>query len=161
MLKLTGSLFSSIVANTPLISIDLVIKNCSGEVLLGLRTNRPALGKWFVPGGRICKDETINDAFGRLTREELGIAAPIAEGQFLGVYEHFYPDNYSGDDFSTHYVVLGYQLTLDLSLDKLPKEQHGNYRWWNQADLLKSEEVHIHSKWYFEKSRKLGGIPHD
>jgi len=151
MSRLDRTLFSSIVANTPLISIDLLIKNSNGEILLGQRTNRPAQGKWFVPGGRIYKDESISDAFGRLTQEELGTAVPITEGQFLGVYEHFYPDNFSGDGFSTHYIVLGYRLTLDLSLEQLPQVQHEGYRWWGEADMLQSEEVHPHSKWYLEQ----------
>ena len=101
-----------IVANTPLVSIDLVVRNGRGEILLGQRTNRPAQGMWFIPGGRIRKDESIQNAFLRLSREELGAAVPVDEAQILGVYEHFYPDNFSVDGFSTHYVALGYQLTL-------------------------------------------------
>ncbi len=153
MAWLNDAIFSSIVANTPLISIDLVVKNGRGEILLGLRTNRPAQGMWFVPGGRICKDEPISDAFLRLTCEELGVALPIDKGQFLGVYEHFYPDNFSGDEFSTHYVVLGYQIALDLTLDQLPRAQHEGYRWWKVSALLQSERVHIHSKWYFDRQQ--------
>lgn len=34
--------FKTIITSTPLISIDLVIKNTGGEYLLGLRNNRPA-----------------------------------------------------------------------------------------------------------------------
>ena len=152
---LDHSLFSSIVANTPLVSIDLVIRNSRGEVLLGKRTNRPAQGKWFVPGGRILKDETISKAFERLTLVELGVPVGLSDGDFLGVFEHFYPDNYSGDDFSTHYVVLGYKLMLDLELNDLPQAQHESYRWWRRDELLLSDEVHLHSKWYlFEESRK-------
>ncbi|MCW8840450.1 MAG: GDP-mannose mannosyl hydrolase [Gammaproteobacteria bacterium] len=142
------SLFSAVVANTPLVSIDLVVRNPSGEVLLGLRTNRPAQGTWFVPGGRIRKDEAIRDAFMRLTEVELGRAIPQAEWQFLGVYEHFYPDNFSGDGFSTHYVVLGYEIRLDIDVASLPKEQHSDYRWWGVDEMLASDEVHLHSKWY-------------
>jgi len=82
---LDKSLFSSIVSNAPLISIDLVIRNSKDELLLGKRINRPAKGKWFVPGGRILKDETIQEAFSRLTSEELGLTISISEGQFVGV----------------------------------------------------------------------------
>ena len=148
MSRLDDNLFSSIVANTPLVAIDLVIKNSQSKVLLGQRSNRPALGKWFVPGGRIYKDESIKDAFARLTQEEIGVEIPQTDGKFLGVYQHFYPDNYSGDNFSTHYIVLGYQLALDLSLEQLPRVQHENYQWWEPSELLQSEDVHLHSKWY-------------
>lgn len=36
--------FKTIVDKTPLISIDLVVKNTAGKVLLGQRLNRPAQG---------------------------------------------------------------------------------------------------------------------
>jgi colanic acid biosynthesis protein WcaH len=47
--------FATVVRSTPLISIDLIVENESGEFLLGKRTNRPAQGYWFVPGGRVQK----------------------------------------------------------------------------------------------------------
>ena len=34
--------FATVVRSTPLISIDLIVENDSGEFLLGKRTNRPA-----------------------------------------------------------------------------------------------------------------------
>ena len=140
--------FKTIVASTPLVSIDLVVRNSEGEVLLGQRLNRPAQGYWFVPGGRILKGETFDDAFERLTEVELGVEIPLARANFLGAYQHFYEDNFSGDDFSTHYVVLGYELILDVPLDSLPRLQHGHYRWWHVAELMMSDEVHRHTKWY-------------
>ena len=158
MNKLDSSLFTSIVANTPLISIDLLIRNSQGEVLMGKRINRPAQGKWFVPGGRILKDESIPVAFSRLVYDEIGLSTAINEGRFLGVYEHFYPDNFSGNKFSTHYIVLGYQLSIDLSLELLPKEQHDIYRWWGIDELLKSDEVHLHSKWYLDPAEGIRAI---
>jgi colanic acid biosynthesis protein WcaH len=148
--KLDDALFSTVVANTPLISIDLVIKNNRGEVLLGRRKNRPAQGKWFVPGGRIHKNESIQDAFLRLSREEIGVGIQLSDGKFLGVFEHFYPDNFSEDGFSTHYVVLGYLLILEVQLEHLPQTQHEKYCWWEPQKIMSSDEVHLHSKWYIE-----------
>lgn len=57
--------FLEIVRLTPLVSIDLIVLDQAGDVLLGRRVNRPAQGMWFVPGGRIRKDETLADAFKR------------------------------------------------------------------------------------------------
>ncbi len=48
--------FKTVINSTPLISVDLVIKNNEGQILLGKRTNRPAKGFWFVPGGWVLKD---------------------------------------------------------------------------------------------------------
>ena len=141
--------FKTVVASTPLVSIDLVVKNKQGQVLLGLRNNRPAQGYWFVPGGRIRKDESMKDAFSRLVSAELGVHSSIEQANFLGPYEHFYEDNFSGTGFSTHYVVLGFSLVLDLDLVSLPDEQHHDYRWHTVEELLNSPLVHQHTKDYF------------
>ena len=110
--RLETELFKSIVEHTPLISIDLIIRNEDGKALLGQRLNRPAQNYWFVPGGRILKDESFENAFKRVTFEELGVQISINEAKFLGIYEHFYSDNFSGTCFSTHYVVHGYEISL-------------------------------------------------
>ena len=141
--------FRTVVRSAPLISIDLVVINSQGQVLLGQRTNRPAQGFWFVPGGRILKDESMAVAFRRLSKAEVGVSGEIGEAEFLGVYEHFYTDNFSGTDFSTHYVVLGYRLVHDLDLNSLPDAQHHSYRWFDVAELLASDQVHDNTKAYF------------
>lgn len=154
MQRLNDETFKTVVASTPLVSIDLVIRNSDNQILLGLRTNRPAQGFWFVPGGRICKDETFEQAFERLTKTELGRLVPLSNAQFLGPYQHLYKDNFSGLDFSTHYVVLGYQMVLDINLDAIPTEQHNIYRWWTEKELLDSPSVHRNTKAYFSEYYK-------
>ncbi len=147
---LDSDTFRQIVAGTPLISIDLIVYNELGQVLLGQRLNRPAQGYWFVPGGRIRKDERLAEAFLRLTRDELGYPLPLSSASFLGPFEHFYSDNFSGSDFSTHYVVLGFEVTLNTCvLSQLPSEQHDAYNWFDIDELMQSDVVHPHTKLYF------------
>lgn len=148
-MRLALNTFKIVVESTPLVSIDLVVRNKQGNVLLGERTNRPAQGYWFVPGGRILKDETFEQAFERLTKIELGTELTLSEAKFIGPYEHHYDDNFSGTGFSTHYVVLGYEVTLNIDTGDLPKEQHGAYKWWNVDELLASKWVHQNTKDYF------------
>ncbi len=150
-MKLPIETFKTVIESTPLISIDLLVRNSKGEILLGERLNRPAQGYWFVPGGRILKDEPMDVAFSRLVLDELGAEMLIGEARFLGPFEHFYDDNVTGEGFSTHYIVLGYEVTLDAAVDELPFEQHGNYRWLSEAEMLADDAVHIHSKWYLNK----------
>ncbi len=149
--------FRSIVANTPLVSIDLVIQNCSGEVLLGQRLNRPAKGVWFVPGGRILKNETMDAAFSRLTRVELGKAFQRSAARMLGVYEHFYANSVfgeSGEGPDTHYIVLAYQLVLAEGEVLQPSHaQHDAYRWWPLTEVQTSEEVHENTRVYLDALR--------
>ncbi|MEP1870522.1 MAG: NUDIX domain-containing protein, partial [Paraglaciecola sp.] len=92
--------FSNVIESTPLVSIDLVVKNSIGQALLGKRLNRPAKDSWFVPGGRILKNESMAEAFKRLTHDELGQELVITQAELLGVYDHFYEDNVFGDKFT-------------------------------------------------------------
>jgi colanic acid biosynthesis protein WcaH len=143
--------FSTVIASTPLVSIDLVVTNSNDEALLGKRLNRPARDTWFVPGGRILKDESMANAFKRLTMEELGEYFSIEQATLLGPFDHFYQDNVFGDEFTTHYVAIAYQVQLDKPLKDLPLDiQHGSYQWIKISNLLADEKVHKHTKWYFE-----------
>ncbi len=143
--------FSQVVENAPLVSIDLVIEDEFGRILLGQRLNRPAQGFWFVPGGRILKDEKLECAFVRLTREELGLEFELSQAKLLGPYTHLYHDNVFGNEFSTHYVAIAYKLPVIRSALKLPMDvQHSNYCWYDKHELLTSDKVHIHTKWYFQ-----------
>ncbi len=145
--------FSTVIESTPLVSIDLVVKNKHGQALLGERLNKPAKGNWFVPGGRILKDESMANAFKRLTKEELGQEFSLNQAELLGPFDHFYNDNVFGDEFSTHYVAIAYVLTLDKDLEELPFDiQHGSYKWFEIDSLLNDDKVHLHTKWYFENN---------
>ena len=159
MMFLSQEDFATVVRSTPLISIDLIVENERGEFLLGKRTNRPAQGFWFVPGGRVQKDETLTDAFERLTLAELGLQLPMAAGQFYGVWQHFYDDNFSGTGFSTHYIVLGFRLKVSEADLRLPDSQHDDYRWQTPEALLASDNVHDNSRAYFlaERQGEAGG----
>lgn len=150
--------FATVVRSTPLISIDLIVENAQGQFLLGKRLNRPAQGDWFVPGGRVQKDESLHAAFERLTEAELGLRLPLSAAEFYGVWQHFYDDNFSVDDFSTHYIVLGFRLRVSENDLQLPDAQHDAYRWLVATEILVNEDVHDNSRAYFcEKSQ--AGVP--
>ena len=109
---LPQDIFEVVIRSTPLVSIDIILKNTIGEVLLGKRNNRPAKGNWFVPGGRVLKDEPLDVAFKRLIQNELALKEEVSS-KFRGVYQHFYDDNFLGNNFATHYVVLAYEVNFN------------------------------------------------
>jgi colanic acid biosynthesis protein WcaH len=144
--------FAAVVRLTPLVAIDLIARTRDGRVLVGRRIHQPAKGVLFVPGGRITKNETRAAAFKRLTREELGLELDLADARFVGVFEHFYPHNrFEKGGFGTHYIVLAYELALDLELTSLPTDQHGEYLWLTPEELLAQPDVHENTKCYFAK----------
>ena len=142
--------FAQVVRNTPLVAIDLIIRNPDQCVLVGLRTNEPAKGKWFVPGGVVRKYERLADAFARIVKAEIGLEASIGDGKFIGVYEHLYHSNVFGEEgFGTHYVVLAYQLNLDHQPQLVNDRQHSEFRWMTPAELISSADVHQNTRAYF------------
>ena len=144
---LEKEVFSSVVQHAPLVSIDLIVKDQQSRVLLGKRTNEPAKGYWFVLGGRIYKDETLDTAFTRTVKDELGLDMSREEALFDKTYEHFYNNNVFNHSFSTHYVVLAHKIQID-TLPELNK-QHSEYRWFEVEELLSSDDVHSYTKDYF------------
>lgn len=144
--------FLKTIDSTPLVAIDLIVPNEQGAWLLGYRVNKPAQGFWFVPGGRIRKNERLDDAFRRIARDELGCdGLERADAELVGVYEHLYEDNVCGTPgISTHYIVLGYRLRYPIALDSLPKTQHTDYRWATADEIASDLTVHANTQAYFE-----------
>ena len=153
--------FLGLVDAAPLVAMDLVLVRGGSEILLGQRNNRPAQGFWFVPGGRIRKNEPMQQALARVAREELGLdlACLAQEPEHMGAFQHFYGDCFAGDvGVSTHYVVMG-------NLVRLPKDalvavadaQLSALRWWPLDEAMGSEEVHRFTKDYVEQLLHAGG----
>ena len=148
MTKLPKEQFLKLIELGPLVSIDLIV-NCDDKYLLGHRKNMPAKDFWFVPGGRILKNETLEDAFCRLTEAELNKAFQIDDGSFKGVYQHFYDGSAISDTLSTHYVVLAYVLEIDNRDFSLTSDQHDSWQWLTQEEIVDSDNVHSYTKAYF------------
>ena len=145
--------FIEVIRHTPLVSIDLIVTRDDGCVLLGQRLNEPARNYWFVPGGRIYKDEPLAHAFARICRDELGSEYPLADAELLGCYDHFYRENFAGEPgVSTHYVVLAYRLAAVTELKMLPHIQHDHYRWFHPADIPNDTAIHDNTRAYFRAS---------
>ncbi len=145
--------FLKIINATPLVSIDLIIQDPLKRILLGKRSNRPAQNYWFVPGGRINKNETIADAFKRISLAEIGHSIPFYDAQLLGAYDHIYDDNaFSKKGINTHYVVLAYLISLKDKLEVIPDNQHSEIKWWSKNNLIDAADVHQNTKAYFTRT---------
>ncbi|UOD35869.1 NUDIX domain-containing protein [Deferribacteraceae bacterium V6Fe1] len=150
MSKLSLDIFKLVVQNSPLVSIDFLVVN-NNRYLLGKRKNPPANGFYFTVGGRIFKNEKIEDAQRRILKEELNINDEItSRSKFLGVFEHFYDDSIFGNNISTHYVNLAYLVGIKIP-DNLPDVQHSEYVWFTKDEIMKNEKIHNYVKLYFER----------
>ena len=90
----------------PRLCVDLVIQS-QGAVLLTQRTQKPHVGAWHIPGGRVQFRERVVDAVPRISQRELGAVARFQE--MLG-YGEYLPDIGELGDF--HSVSLMVQATL-------------------------------------------------
>ena len=145
----------AVIELTPLVSIDLVIVNAQNEVLLGMRVNEPARSFWFVPGGRICKNETLSVAFQRISKTELGFPLKISQGRLMGAYDHIYESNRFGKSgLTTHYVALGYLVRIDRDLKPVQDQQHDSFEWRKMDDVVKDDRVHANTRIYVQELLK-------
>ena len=147
-MKLDKDIFKCIVQYAPLISIDFLIEK-DGKYLLGKRINKPAKDYYFTIGGRIFKNESIENAKKRILKEEIGLELKNDESKFIGVFEHFYDDSVFGDEISTHYINFVYKLKVN-DIKEILKTQHSEYIWVSKEELLARDEVHKYVKDYFK-----------
>ena len=150
--------FGNVIRLTPLVAIDMIVRSPDGRVLVGRRTKEPAKGSLFVPGGRITKNETLAAAFKRISLAELGVEKTMEEARFRGVYENIYSTNgLEQPGYGTHYITLAYEVTSPVQDSSLPKDQHAEYVWKTEAEILSSPEVHEHTKAYLQPLSKSPG----
>jgi colanic acid biosynthesis protein WcaH len=116
--------YKNIVDLMPIMCVDGIIVH-NGKYLLVKRKNNPLKGEYFVPGGRVHKNERLEDALHRKMFEELGIKVKILGT--AGFYEDFYKENDLGLDsvHTTSVVFIVSPLDLNIKLD----EQSEDYIW--------------------------------
>ena len=70
--KIPSTFYEQITKCMPIPSVDaLMVINKS--LLLLRRNNHPAMGQWWLSGGRIRKGESLEDALVREVKEETGL----------------------------------------------------------------------------------------
>jgi colanic acid biosynthesis protein WcaH len=121
--------YKRIVASMPIATVDAVLV-WRGSFLLGKRKNKPAQGEWWIPGGRIMKGESQQQALERKLREETGLS--IASSKFIGAFDALFPESAWG--VPAHCITLLYVVRprgiRGLQLDS----QHGEFQWFKKID---------------------------
>lgn len=128
---------------TPLINVDLLVKNKKGQVLLTWRDDRFYGPAWHIPGGIIRFKERIEDRIEMVAQLELGASVRFAPEPI-----HIRGLINTERDVRGHFISLLFlcELTTDLPQDRAfikgdPKP--GEWAWHNQApkNLLKVHEA--------------------
>ena len=85
--RISEALYRKLYAEMPIFCADVVAEDAQGRFIVVRRKNEPARGKWWLPGGRVLKDERVAHAAVRKLKEETGI-----KGKFecvIGFFEFF------------------------------------------------------------------------
>lgn len=152
--------FMAAVRALPLVSVDWVLTDPQGRLLVGWRLNAPARGSWFTPGGRIRNGEALMASLQRVAMDELGVSAEVAAqwaslATLMGAWDHMYPDAAFSPDTPTHYVNLPHWLPLtqtgvDTLMQYLPVgAQHSHWQWMtlDQAATQSHPNVQPYAHW--------------
>jgi len=156
---LKPAVFSEVIKNTPLVSIDLCLV-FNKKLLLGLRKNKPLKNVWFTPGARILKNECWQDCLLRIAHSELGLQKVLLRDfSLMGVWDHFYDDSFFHKNISTHYVNLPHYICLDNKPHFDLDDQHKFVDWFDLEQVANSSDFHknvrTYAYWLIEKVYKI------
>lgn len=129
------STFGDCLAALPQVCVEVVVAH-DGGVVLARRTNEPAAGEWFWPGGRLYKGELLDDAVHRIASAELGLSVSIERR--LGVHAHFWETASVEGAQSRHTVNVVFLVRPTDGLTITLDDQHDDWR------LLQSPDPSLH-----------------
>lgn len=119
----------------PLNAVELLIFNSNDEVLMVKRTNEPAKGQWWIPGGRVLFVESRIDAAKRLLKEECGIITNNIHE--IEMFEYSVRDNVDGH--YQHTISTVYKVVIPDSNIKIDS-QSSEYAWKCPVEWVKLVE---------------------
>lgn len=141
--------YASFLAKMPEVCVEIVLEY-EDRVLVAQRTNAPAKGEWFWPGGRLYKGEETTEAAHRVAHDELGIDIEIID--LLGVFSHFWSTSAVGDRPSRHTVNIVYQVQpANINFEISLNAEHKDYRFI--SDL--TPELHEYVRKYINENDLL------
>ncbi len=109
--------YNKIKTLNPIPTVDLLVTH-KDRLLLMLRNNKPAKDQWFTPGGRILKDEPLEETVKRVLKEETGLH-PTTITQ-ISTISHIWPQ--------AHTVTTIYKVQVGTDEVKM-NEEHRDYKW--------------------------------
>ncbi|MDQ3102175.1 MAG: NUDIX hydrolase [Bacteroidota bacterium] len=130
----------------PILSVDALIEDDQGRILLIIRGVPPFKGKWCLPGGKVEPGERVEAALEREMIEEIGVRIGIRE--LIGVYSD--PDR----DPRGHYVSVAFHATVIGGEPSTSKEASDLY-WISENDHdieMGFDHAQILQDWWNRKS---------
>lgn len=141
---LPDDLFYYVSSITPMINVDLLIKNNNGHTLLAWRDDQYAGKGWHIPGGIIRYKESINERINEVAKNEIGAFINFYHPEPIAINEIF---NYETET-RNHFISLLYKCSLPTTFviknKVLSKSDSGYLMWHNSCpnNLLKLQDIY-------------------
>ena len=123
---LSAERYAEIVRDVPILCVDLIIVGPFNKFLLVERKNEPMAGQFWIPGGRVMRDEPIQAAAIRLAREEVGLE--LDSIKLHGIYEEVFEKSAANPATGIHTLSAVYWCVARHS-DVKVDDQSASYRW--------------------------------
>jgi len=128
---------------TPMINVDLLVRDDTGRTLLTWRADEFHGPGWHIPGGIIRFKENIATRITKVAETELGCAVDFQTTP-IAMHEKMAPHR----DVRGHFIALLYLCTLrtmpDAQLRASDPPCNGQWRWHENApdDLIRAHEIY-------------------
>ena len=141
---LPEEVFHYISKTTPLVNVDLLIKDEGGRTLLSWRDDEHSGVGWHVPGGIVRFKESLEERVRKVSETEIGAfvsfeRVPLAVNQCI----------HSEREIRSHFISILYRCSLPGSFvpknSGLSRRDAGYLEWHDScpADLLKCQSMYI------------------
>jgi len=135
--------FKFISSTTPMVNVDLLIKDCHGSTLLTWREDEYYGPSWHIPGGIIRYKETAENRIIKVAQSELSAEVRF-ESRPLEIKEMITDKR----DFRGHFISILYLCKIISTLNpeneyRGGKLRHGDWKWHKKApaNLIKPHYV--------------------
>lgn len=125
------NLYNQILENIPIICVDGILLNENNFVLFLKRKVEPAKNEWWFPGGRLLKNEKLNDSVIRKFKEEINLEVSVV--RYVGTTETvFNTGPYNIPVHTINFTFLLKYKSGTITIDDL----HSDYTWSNDFESL-------------------------
>jgi 8-oxo-dGTP diphosphatase len=134
----------------PILTVDALIGDDKGRILVITRGVKPFKGHWCLPGGKVEEGERVEAALEREVMEELGVRIGIRE--LVGVYSD--PER----DPRGHFVSVAYHATI-IGGELATSNEVDDIRWISRDEIIELGFDHgkILQDWWTKKQGMNGG----
>lgn len=136
--------YKMILENMPIVCVDGVIINEDNEYLLVRRINEPMKNVFWIPGGRLLKNETLEEGIRRKMKQELDIYVKVEK--LLGFFEEFFERSSNEISSGLHVISFVFLLAIHNQSDIKLDDQSSEWKWSKKLPLKLTEKLKIIEK---------------